>query len=186
MIGGEPERRAVVEHDVKPDRLVSNPESGWTVCRAQLFETQSTATTNATTTAITLGASFSVGVAQRYRAGGSSGAPSWGRPVLRRGSHELKLMFKQRNGAKVTKRHATATTPQQRAVTHKDMRKRPSITMNATFKQLKPAALSRQVLALAGQLEILAQAKKAPRSKPPVNTAWNNSDWRRKSNEATT
>lgn len=61
-----------------------------------------------------------------------------------------------------------------------------TITMNAAFKRLKPAALSRQILALTGQLEVLAQAKKAPRAKPPVNTAWNNSDWRRKSNEATT
>jgi hypothetical protein len=57
--------------------------------------------------------------------------------------------------------------------------------MNTAFKRLKPAALSRQVLALTGELEILAQAKKAPRSKPPVNTAWNDRGWRRKSNEAT-
>jgi transposase InsO family protein len=99
---------------------------------------------------------------------------------------QQKLIFKQRNGAKVTKRHDTATTPHQRAVAHQDMRKRPIITMNATFKRLKPAALSRQILALTGQLEILAQAKKAPRSKPPINTAWNSSDWRRKSHEATT
>ena len=99
---------------------------------------------------------------------------------------QQKLVFKQRNGSKVTKRHDTATTPNQRAVAHQDMRKRPVITMNATFKRLKPAALSRQILALTGQLEILAQAKKAPRAKPPVSTTWNNSDWRRKSNEATT
>jgi transposase InsO family protein len=99
---------------------------------------------------------------------------------------QQKLVFKQRNGAKVTKRHDTATTPHQRAISYEGMRKRPVITMNATFKRLKPAALSRQVLALTGQLEVLAQAKKAPRSKPPVNTAWNNTGWRRNSNEATT
>lgn len=99
---------------------------------------------------------------------------------------QQKLVFKQRNGAKVTKRHDTATTPHQRAVTHQDMRKRPIITMNAAFKRIKPAALSRQILALTGQLEVLAQAKKAPRSKPPVNTAWNETGWRRNSNEATT
>jgi hypothetical protein len=58
--------------------------------------------------------------------------------------------------------------------------------MNATFKRIKPAALSRQILALTGELEVLAQAKKAPRSKPPVNHAWNDRGWRRKSNEATT
>ena len=99
---------------------------------------------------------------------------------------QQKLIFKQRKGAKVTKRHDTATTPHQRAIAHEGMRKRPIITMNATFKRIKPAALSRQILALTGQLEILAQAKKAPRAKPPVNHAWNSTGWRRKSNEATT
>lgn len=98
---------------------------------------------------------------------------------------QQKLIFKQRNGAKVTKRHDTATTPHQRAIAHEAMRKRPIITMNAVFKRLKPAALSRQILALTGELEVLAQAKKAPRSKPPVNTAWNDSGWRRNSDEAT-
>lgn len=99
---------------------------------------------------------------------------------------QQKLVFKQRNGAKVTKRHDTARTPHQRAVAHEEIRKRPKITMNAAFKQIKPAALSRQILAMTGQLEVLAQAKKAARSKPPVNSTWNDTDWRRKSNEATT
>ncbi len=98
---------------------------------------------------------------------------------------QQKLVFKQRTGAKVTKRHDIATTPHQRAVAHQDMTRRRVISMNAAFKRIKPAALSRQVLALTGQLEILAQAKKAPRSRPPVNTAWNETGWRRKSNEAT-
>jgi hypothetical protein len=98
---------------------------------------------------------------------------------------QQKLIFKQRRGAKVIKRYDTATTPHQRAVAHPDVRKRPIITMNAQFKQIKPAALSRQILALTGQLEILAQAKAAPRAKPPVNHTWNDSDWRRNSNEAT-
>jgi len=99
---------------------------------------------------------------------------------------QQKLIFKQRNGAKVTKRHDQATTPHQRAITHEGMRRRPIITMNAAFKRIKPAALSRQILALTGQLEVLSQAKKAPRSKPSVNTNWNTQGWRRNSNEATT
>lgn len=98
---------------------------------------------------------------------------------------QQKLIFKQRNGAKVTKKHDTATTPHQRAVAHPDVRKRPIITMNATFKKIKPAALARQILALTGELEVLAQAKAAPRAKPPINSAWNNHGWRRNSNEAT-
>ena len=96
-----------------------------------------------------------------------------------------KLVFKQRNGAKVTKRHDEAKTPHQRAVAHRDVGKRPVIAMNAAFRRIKPATLSRQILALTGQLEVLAQAKKAPRSKPPVNAAWNARAHRRFSNEAT-
>ncbi|TQO21141.1 hypothetical protein FB472_2812 [Rhodoglobus vestalii] len=38
---------------------------------------------------------------------------------------------------------------------------------------IKPAPLSRQILALTGQLETLALAKKPATVKPPVNRAWN-------------
>lgn len=86
---------------------------------------------------------------------------------------QQKLIFKQRHGAKVTKRYDVATTPHQRAIAHQDVRARPKITMNAQFKRLKPAVLSRQILALTGQLETLTQAKKAPRTQPRVNHAWN-------------
>jgi hypothetical protein len=71
---------------------------------------------------------------------------------------QQKLLFKQRNGAKVTKRHDTAAMPHQRAAVHEAVRKRTIITVNATFMRLKPATLSRQILALTGQLEVLAQA----------------------------
>jgi hypothetical protein len=98
---------------------------------------------------------------------------------------QQKLISKQRRGAKVIKKYDTATTPHQRAVDHPAIRKRPIITMNATFKRLKPAALSRQILALTGDLEALAQAKAAARAKPQVNRAWNDRGWRRNSNEAT-
>ncbi len=45
--------------------------------------------------------------------------------------------------------------------------------MNAEFKRLKPAALSRNILALTGELETLALAKKPATVKPSVNRAWN-------------
>ena len=51
---------------------------------------------------------------------------------------QQKLVFKQRTGAKVTKRHDVATTPHRRASAHVGMRKRPIITMNAEFKRIKP------------------------------------------------
>lgn len=98
---------------------------------------------------------------------------------------QQKFIFKQRDGAKVTKRHDAATTPHRRAGGHMGMRKRPVLAMNAEFKRIKPAALSRHILALTGDLEVLAQAKKAPRARASVNHAWNDSDWRRKPNEAT-
>lgn len=64
-------------------------------------------------------------------------------------------------------------TPHQRVVKHERMRKRPITQMNAAFKRIKPAALSRQLLALAGKLETLALAQK-PGTVKPVNRAWNN------------
>jgi len=97
---------------------------------------------------------------------------------------QQKLIFKQRNGAKVIKRYDKARTPHQRAVAHPAVRNRPVITMNAVFKRLKPAALSRQILALTGELEALAIAK-APAKLRQVNHAWNEHGWRRNSHEAT-
>ncbi|WP_161886003.1 integrase catalytic domain-containing protein [Marisediminicola antarctica] len=82
---------------------------------------------------------------------------------------QQKLVFKQRNGAKVPKRYDVATTPHQRAIAREDMRKMPIIKMNAEFKRVHPAAQSRKILALTGQLETLALAKKPAAVKPPVN-----------------
>ncbi|MDN5725306.1 MAG: hypothetical protein L0G99_05155 [Propionibacteriales bacterium] len=83
---------------------------------------------------------------------------------------QRKLIFKQRIGSKVIKKHDTATALHQRAVVHLAKRPEPTITMNATFQKVQPAALSRQILDLTRQLEVLSQAKKAPRSNPPLNT----------------
>ena len=82
---------------------------------------------------------------------------------------QQKLVFKQRNGAKVTKRYDVATTPHQRAIAREDMRKMPIIRMNAEFKRVHPAAQSRKILALTAQLETLALAKKPATVKPLVN-----------------
>ncbi len=97
---------------------------------------------------------------------------------------QQKLIYKQRNGAKVTKKYDTATTPHQRAIASEHVRKRPIISMNAEFKRLKPASLSRHILALTGELETLAQAKAAPRPKPAADPADDHAS-RRSSHEAT-
>lgn len=86
---------------------------------------------------------------------------------------QQKLIEKHRHGAKVIKKHDTPATPHQRAVRHEKMRKRPIIQMNAAFKRIKPAALSRQILALTAELETLARAKNPAPAKPAVNRAWN-------------
>ena len=78
---------------------------------------------------------------------------------------QQKLVFKQRNGARVTKSDDTAATPHQRAIGDENMRKRPVIRMNAEFKRIKPAALSRQILALTSQLE----PSPWQRNPPPAN-----------------
>lgn len=86
------------------------------------------------------------------------------------GPHELAVSS---NGAKVTKRYGTATTPHQRAIGREDVRKRPVIQMNAEFKRIKPATLSRRIRALTGQFETLALAKKPAPVKPAINQAFN-------------
>lgn len=98
---------------------------------------------------------------------------------------QQKLIFKQRNGAKVSKKHDTATTPHRRAIASEHVRKRPTISMNAEFKRLKPATLSRRILALTGELETLAQAKAAPSVKPDITPGADDHGSRRFSNEAT-
>lgn len=84
---------------------------------------------------------------------------------------QQKLVFKQRNGAKVTKRYDTATTPHQRAIAWPSTRKMPIIRMNAEFKHVHPAAQSQQILALTGRLEALTLAKKPTAAKPAINRA---------------
>jgi hypothetical protein len=86
---------------------------------------------------------------------------------------QQKLISKQRHGAKVTKKHDRASTPHQRATVHPGVQKMPIIRMNAAFKTIKPAALSRSILALTGRLETLALAKAPAPVKPAVNRAWN-------------
>lgn len=86
---------------------------------------------------------------------------------------QQKLIFKQRHGAKVTKKHDRGQTPHQRAIADPSVSKMPIIRMNAEFKKIKPATLSRHILALTGQLEAIALAKKPAPPKPALNHARN-------------
>jgi hypothetical protein len=53
------------------------------------------------------------------------------------------------------------------------MSKRSILNMNAQFGSIKPAAASRHILALTGELETLAVAKKPATQKPAMNYAFN-------------
>jgi hypothetical protein len=86
---------------------------------------------------------------------------------------QQKLVFKQRNGAKVIRRYDQATTPHQRATAAATVGKRSVSAMNAQFAKIKPLALSRQIGALTGTLERLALAKKPAVAKPPVSRNFN-------------
>ncbi|MGO4193728.1 DDE-type integrase/transposase/recombinase [Arthrobacter sp. YAF17] len=99
---------------------------------------------------------------------------------------QQKLIAKARHGAKVSKTHDRAATPHRRASAHPALSRMPVIRMNAQYKKIRPAALSRQILALTGQLEAIATAKQAAPVKPAVNERWNQRASRRNSSEATT
>ena len=59
---------------------------------------------------------------------------------------QQKLIAKVRHGAKVSKTHDRAATPHRRAAAHPALSRMPAIRMNAQFKKIRPAALSRQIL----------------------------------------
>ncbi|MGC5225482.1 integrase catalytic domain-containing protein [Micromonospora sp. DT81.3] len=86
---------------------------------------------------------------------------------------QQKLISKTRHGAKVSKKHDPPATPHQRAIRDPSVRKMPVIRMNAQFKKIRPAALSRQILALTGRLETIALAKRPAPAKPAANQGWN-------------
>jgi hypothetical protein len=99
---------------------------------------------------------------------------------------QQKLLSKTRIGARVIKKHDRGQTPHQRALTDPGVRKMAVIRMNAQFKTIHPAALSRQILALTGRLQTIATAKKPAPVKPAVNTTWNAPATRSFPDEATT
>jgi hypothetical protein len=86
---------------------------------------------------------------------------------------QQKLIFKQRHGAKVTKKHDIGSTPHQRAIGHESVQKWAILGMNAESKGIKPATLFRHILALTGQLETLALVSIPAAIKPSINRAWN-------------
>jgi hypothetical protein len=86
---------------------------------------------------------------------------------------QQKLTFKERHGAKVTKRHDRAATPFQRAGARDDITAACRTTMDQTMADIRPGELYRQIRDLTSQLERMALSKAPAPAKPQVNRAFN-------------
>jgi hypothetical protein len=98
---------------------------------------------------------------------------------------QQKLVFKKRDGAKLTKRYDRAATPFQRASARDDITGACRTDMNKTMGSVRPGDLYRQIRDLTSRLENMALSKASAASKPRVNTAFNPSLHAKVSREAT-
>jgi len=88
---------------------------------------------------------------------------------------QQKLVFKQGNGAKVTKRYDIATTPHKRAGSYECVSTQCRSQMGSTMAEIHPGDLYRQIQKLTEELERMALSKAPAPVKPPVNQAFNRS-----------
>jgi hypothetical protein len=86
---------------------------------------------------------------------------------------QQKLVFKERHGAKVTKRHDRAATPYARASARKEISKATRASMDEAMESVRPGDLYRAIQELTTRLERLALTKAPAPVKPPVNRAFN-------------
>jgi hypothetical protein len=98
---------------------------------------------------------------------------------------QQKLVFKQRTGAKVTKRYDRATTPHERALAHPSLSAASAAAMASTMATVAPGELYRAIEALAGRLERLALSKAPAPVKPRVNRSFNETPHAKVLREAT-
>jgi hypothetical protein len=84
---------------------------------------------------------------------------------------QQKLVCKVRHGAKVTKKHDTATTPYRRAAAHPMLTTTAKANLARSYANINPAALQRQIHALTTELLTLATTKAGPKKKAPLTRA---------------
>ena len=84
---------------------------------------------------------------------------------------QQKLVYKVRDGAKITKKHDTATTPHRRAQAHPNLPTTAKANLTRTYLDSNPAALQRQIQALMNELLTLAITKAGPQRKAPPTQA---------------
>ena len=81
-------------------------------------------------------------------------------------SPQQKLVSKTRHGAKVTKKYDMAQTPYQRVLASPDISKKIKAALTAQYRQLNPAQIRRDILALNDQLLAVVKAKHQPARLP--------------------
>ncbi|WP_326548782.1 DDE-type integrase/transposase/recombinase [Mycolicibacterium sp. ND9-15] len=81
---------------------------------------------------------------------------------------QQKLISKVRTGAKVSRKHDTATTPFHRAINHPTTPVKRIVALTRSYSLINPAATQRQIQALTAQLFILATSKAGDGAQPPV------------------
>ena len=87
---------------------------------------------------------------------------------------QQKLVFKVRDGAKITKKHDTAATPHRRAQAHPNLPTTAKANLTRTYLDINPAALQHQIQALMTELLTLAITKAGPKRKAlPTQTPAN-------------
>lgn len=87
---------------------------------------------------------------------------------------QQKLVSKVRDGAKVTKKYDTATTPHRRATGHDAVTEQDKTILDDTYEDLNPASIQRQIQALTEQLLTLTTSKKSAPVKPAPTRASTN------------
>src|SRR5262249_55881564 len=91
---------------------------------------------------------------------------------------QQQLIAKARDGAKITKKHDTATTPHRRAQAHPNLPTTAKANLTRTYLDINPAAPQRQIQALMNELLTLTITKagpqhQAPPTRAPANQATN-------------
>ena len=84
---------------------------------------------------------------------------------------QQKLVSKVRDGAKVSKKYDTATTPHRRAERHQSVTAQDKATLADTYTGINPAAIQRQIQALTSELLTITTSKAGPAPKTPVKRA---------------
>ena len=81
---------------------------------------------------------------------------------------QQKLVSKVRDGAKVSKKYDTATTPHRRAERHESVSDEDKAILADTYAGINPAAVQRQIQALTSELLTLTTSKAGPKATTPV------------------